>query len=116
MAEQTVTPTEVPRWVEQRQDSHWRDRFSHIYAAIRFAAEFHEGLSEVTLGMTSPEEGFRRYATTWFRLDQHYRRFVYHFQKSAQASLLGGLFERVENLYVNNYLVRLNDAWQEQVN
>jgi uncharacterized protein (TIGR02687 family) len=69
-----------------------------------------------TLSMTSLAEGFHRYSTTWFRLDQHYRRFIFHYQKSGQTSLLGDLFDRVENLYVNNFLLKLNDAWQEQVN
>jgi len=116
MAEQTVTPGEVLRWVQEREVSHWFDQFAHIYAAIRNAAEFFKGLSESTLGMTSLAEGFHRYSTTWFRLDQHYRRFIFHYQKSGQTSLLGVLFDRVENLYVNNFLLKLNDAWQEQVN
>lgn len=116
MAEQTVTPGEVLRWVQEREVSHWVDQFTHIYAAMRSAAEFFKGLSEATLGMTSLAEGFHRYSTTWFRLDQHYRRFIFHYQKSGQTSLLGDLFDRVENLYVNNFLLKLNDAWQEQVN
>jgi uncharacterized protein (TIGR02687 family) len=66
--------------------------------------------------MTSLAEGFHRYSTTWFRLDQNYRRFIFHYQKSGQTTLFGHLFERVENLYVNNFLLKLNDAWQEQVN
>lgn len=115
MAEQTATPAEVLRWVLERQNSHWHEQFEDVYEAIRFAAEFQKALAEVSLGMTSPAEGVQRYATTWFRLDQHYRRFIYHYRKSAQASLLGYLFERIENLYVNNYLVKLNDAWQEQI-
>ncbi|MBL0403841.1 BREX-1 system phosphatase PglZ type A [Microvirga aerilata] len=116
MAEQTVTPVEVLRWVQQRRNSHWYEKFKDIYDALRFAAEFTKGLSEVTLSMTSLAEGFSRYATTWFRLDQHYRRFIHHYQNSAQATLLGSVFERIENLYVNNFLVKLNDAWQEQIN
>lgn len=116
MAEQTATPGEVLRWVQERVTSHWYGQFTHIYDAIRCAAEFFKGLSEATLGMTSLAEGFHRYSTTWFRLDQHYRRFIFHYQKSGQTTLLGHLFERVENLYVNNFLLKLNDAWQEQVN
>jgi len=116
LAEQTATPSEVLRWVQERTSSHWYSQFRHVYDALRFAAEFMKGLSEATLGMTSLAEGFHRYASTWFRLDQQYRRFIHHYRTSGQTSLLGHLFDRVENLYVNNYLVKLNDAWQEQVN
>ncbi len=113
---QAVSPAEVLKWVRERRQSHWYAGYADIYQAIGFATEFQQALAEATLGMTSMAEGFHRYATSWFRLDQMYRKFIYHMQKSAQASLLGELSERVENLYVNNYLMPLNDAWQEQVN
>ena len=116
LGDQTLTPGEVMRWVKQRESSHWYATFENIYLAIRLASEFMQGLSEATLGMTSLQEGFQRYAASWYRLDQLYRRFIHHYQKSGQAGLLGHLFERVENLYVNNYLVKLNDAWQAQIN
>jgi uncharacterized protein (TIGR02687 family) len=116
IAAQTVSPAEVVKWVRQRRQSHWYPTYADIYLAIGFAVEFQQALAEATLGMTSMAEGFHRYATSWFRLDQLYRKFIYHMQKGAQASLLGALFDKVENLYVNSYLMPLNDAWQEQVN
>lgn len=115
IAAQTVSPAEVLKWVRARRQSHWYPVYADIYQAIGFATEFQQGLAGATLGMTSMAEGFHRYATSWFRLDQLYRKFIYHMQKGAQASLLGALFERVENLYVNTYLMPLNDAWQEQI-
>ena len=116
LSTQTVSPGDVLKWVRERKQSHWYDQFADIYLAISHATEFQQGLAIATLGMSSLAEGFRRYATTWFKLDQHYRKFIFHMQKSGQTSLLSELFKRVENLYVNNYLLRVNDAWQEQVN
>src|SRR5690606_27868317 len=34
---------------------------------------------------------------------------------AGQATLLGDLSDQIENHYVNSYLVRLNEAWQAQV-
>src|SRR3546814_20859256 len=67
------------------------------------------------LDMTSLADGVRKYAATWFGLDQRYRKFIYHWRESGQASLLGQLATRVENLYSTNYLTRLNDQWQQYV-
>ena len=50
-----------------------------------------------------------------FRLDQFYRKFNYHVSMSAQASLMAELSEKVENLYSNNYLLKLNDRRQSFV-
>jgi uncharacterized protein (TIGR02687 family) len=112
----TASHGDVVKWVRERRQSHWFTAYADIYEAITFAAEFQHELSRVNLGMTSMTEGFERYTSTWFRLDQYYRKFIFHMQKSAQATLLGDLFDQVEGLYVNSYLLRVNDAWQEQIN
>ncbi|TNC49326.1 BREX-1 system phosphatase PglZ type A [Rubellimicrobium rubrum] len=116
MSAKTLSPAEVVRWTRERRQSHWFDRYADLYQALTHAAELQRSLAEATLGMTSLAEGFRRYSSSWFRIDQHYRKFIHHMQKSAQPSLLGELFTQVENLYVNTYLLPLNDAWQDQVN
>lgn len=115
IATQTASWAEVQAIIKQRQASHWFDEFEHLYRAIGFAAEFLQAMTQVTLGMTSLAEGINRYSSTWYRIDQLYRKFVFHMQRSAQATLMAALFERVENLYVNNYLLKLNDAWQKHV-
>ena len=57
----------------------------------------------------------RRYAESWYRIDQLYRKFTYHVRMSGQASLMGTLSDQVENLYSNNYLLKLGDRFQALV-
>jgi len=115
MSTQSVSASEVLTWVRERRQSHWYPTFEDIYLAIGFATEFQQALAEANLGMISPADGVRRYVTSWYRLDQLYRKFTYHMQKSGQASLLGGLYESVENRYTNSFVLALNDAWQDQI-
>lgn len=115
VADKTLPHADVVTWIRQRRQGHWYDGFSNIYEAIGYAAEFQASLAQLNLGMTSLAEGVERYATNWFRIDQLYRKFIYHMQKSGQASLLSELFGQVENHYVNSYLLRLNEAWQSHV-
>ncbi|MEB8388417.1 BREX-1 system phosphatase PglZ type A [Rhodobacteraceae bacterium KMM 6894] len=115
MSSQTVTSAEVLKTVRERRQSHWYAIYRDVYEAIGYATEFQQALSEATLGMTSAAEGVKRYVTTWFKIDQLYRKFIYHMQKSGQASLLGALFESVENRYTTNFLQTVNDAWQDQI-
>ena len=112
---QTVAQADVLNWIRQRRQSHWYDSYRDLYEAIGFAAEFQQAMAQVTLGMTSLAEGVERYAKSWFRIDQLYRKFIWRMQKSGQATLMRELFEQVENHYVNSYLLRLNDAWQTHV-
>ncbi|MGI3745880.1 MAG: BREX-1 system phosphatase PglZ type A [Janthinobacterium lividum] len=111
----TVTAQEVEQWVRQRRQSHWFERFKHVYLALEHAAQFIQVLDITQLQMESLTDGVQKYVNQWFRLDQRYRKFVYHLRESGQASLLGELAMQVENLYGNNYLSRLNDRWQQHV-
>lgn len=111
----TVTAQEVEQWVRQRRQSHWFGRFKDVYLALEHAAQFIQVLDITQLQMESLTDGVQKYASQWFRLDQRYRKFVYHLRESGQASLLGELAMQVENLYGNNYLSRLNDRWQQHV-
>jgi uncharacterized protein (TIGR02687 family) len=116
MSTQTVSAANVLSWVRSRRQSHWYKTYEDIYQAISFATEFQQGLAEADLRMTSPAEGVKRYVTSWYRLDQLYRKFLYHLQRSGQASLLAELFDAVENRYANSFVLPVNDAWQDQVN
>lgn len=111
----TVTAQDVEQWVRQRRQSHWFERFKDVYLALEHAAQFIQVLDITQLQMESLTDGVQKYTSQWFRLDQRYRKFVYHLRESGQASLLGELAMQVENLYCNNYLSRLNDRWQQHV-
>ncbi|MCR9111162.1 BREX-1 system phosphatase PglZ type A [Marivita sp. XM-24bin2] len=115
MSTQTVSATDVLNWVRQQRQSHWYDTYADIYQAIGYATEFQQALAEANLGMSSLAEGVKRYATSWFRLDQLYRKFIYHYQRAGQSSLLGELFEAVENRYTNSFVRPMNDDWQDHL-
>jgi uncharacterized protein (TIGR02687 family) len=111
----TVTALEVEQWVRQRRQSHWFTHFEDVYLAVDHAAQFLQLLDVAQLEMTSLSDGVEKYAQSWYRLDQLYRKFVYHARESGQASLLEELNTQVENQYTNNFLVRLNDRWQQHI-
>ncbi|KKK51630.1 hypothetical protein LCGC14_3113040, partial [marine sediment metagenome] len=115
MSSQTVTAAELLKTVRERRQSHWYATYADVYEAIGYAIEFQQTLAAATLGMTSPAEGVKRYVTSWFKIDQLYRKFIFHMQKSGQSSLLGALFESAENRYTTSFLQTVNDAWQDQV-
>jgi uncharacterized protein (TIGR02687 family) len=115
MSTQTVSAPEVLTWVRERRQSHWYPKYEDIYQAISFATEFQQAMAEANLGMTSPAEGVKRYVTSWYKLDQLYRKFIYHMQKSSHVSLLADLYDSVENRYTNSFVLAVNDAWQDQI-
>ncbi len=112
VAVRTVSSGDVSLWVRQRRQGHWYVECRSLYEAIDYAAQFTHALSEAKLAMDSLAEGVQRYSSFWYKLDQLYRKFTYHVRMSGQASLMGALTEQIENLYSNNYLLKLGDRFQ----
>ena len=108
----TLSSGDVALLIRQRRQGHWYKEFANLYEAIDYAAQFLQALGEVNLEMDSLASGVDRYCRVWFRLDQLYRKFTYHVRMSGQASLMEMLTEQMENLYSNNYLLKLGDNFQ----
>lgn len=115
IADRTVSTGDVAIWVRQRRQGHWYGEFRHLYEALDCAAQFIAALGEAHLSLDSLTDGMTRYTRSWFRLDQLYRKFTYHVRASSQPTLMGNLSDQVENLYTNNFLLKLNDRWQALV-
>lgn len=112
VAARTASSGDVAIWVRQRRQGHWYREYRHLYEAVDYAAQFIYALGEAKLEMGSLVEGVQCYSRFWHQLDQLYRKFTYHVRMSGQASLMGSLTEQVENLYSNNFLLKLGDRFQ----
>jgi len=108
----TASSGEVANWVRQRRQGHWYREYRHLYEAVDYAAQFIHALVEATFAMESLLDGVQRYCHFWFQIDQLYRKFTFHVRMSGQASLMGTLTEQIENLYSNNFLLKLGDHFQ----
>ncbi|WP_299733362.1 BREX-1 system phosphatase PglZ type A [uncultured Endozoicomonas sp.] len=119
VTERSITSGELSNWVRQRRQSHWHDKYQHIYAAVDYAAQFMSKLDNSLLTMDANNEtmaeGIKKYTDQWCQLDQFYRKFIWHKRQSAEATLLNELNTQIENLYTNNYLLPVNNSWQAVV-
>jgi len=112
--ESTLTAGECANLIWRRRSTHWFNEFSDIYEALNYGSQFINDLHNADLQMESLADGIRKYQSTWFRLDQNYRKFIFHVRASRQP-LLDKLIERIEKLYSNNFLLTVNDNWQRFV-
>ena len=119
VASSTVSSGDVSLWVRQRRQGHWYREYWHLYEAVDYAAQFKEKLSVMDGQWSEPATEnwplatwVERYTQSWYQLDQLYRKFIYHVRMSGQASLMSHLTGQIENLYSNNYLLKLGDRFQ----
>ena len=112
VVQRTITPGDCANLIWRRRTTHWFGEISDIYDAVYYGSQFIAELDTADLRMESLVDGVRKYQKTWYRLDQYYRKFIYHFRASKQTTLLQKLNDQVENLYSNNYLLVVNDNLQ----
>lgn len=115
VSSRTVSSGEVALWVRQRRQARWYTKYRNLYEAIDFAAQLVHVLGEAKLALNTMDEGVERYRNCWYQLDQLYRKFTYHVRVSGTASLMASLTDQIENLYSNNYLLKLGDQFQAAV-
>jgi uncharacterized protein (TIGR02687 family) len=101
--------------IRNRSRSCWFERHQHGYKALEQAITFRGLLSKADLSVPSFEEGLQRYCNGWFRLDQAYRRCIFHARTYQQPTLFKPLREWLEAQYVNNVLLPLTNCWSDQV-
>jgi uncharacterized protein (TIGR02687 family) len=115
VSDRKVSSGDITLWVRARRQSHWYETYADIYQAIDYAAKFIATLDKTVLNVESLESGVQLYSNNWFNIDKLYRKYIYHMQASAQPTLLDKLTTTIENLYVNNYLLKLSDTWQTHI-
>lgn len=113
-----LSPAEARQRADGRTRLHWA-RYDHaiqsLYRALGIAAELVETLPKLDLTIESFEAGLEKYASTWWKADQLYRRFIFHLNESGQMALLEKLAGKIEGFYVNEFLSKLAQRWQEWV-
>ena len=111
--DRTMPSEQIETIIRQRIKSHWFGIYRHFYDCLEYAVEFFERLSSIKINMDCAETGIKNYTQTWFRVDQLYRKTIYHYRKSNNP-LLKPLIDQVEDYYSNNYLMELGDLWQHE--
>ena len=115
VVDRTISAGECAKIIWSRRSTHWFEQYASIYEAIHYGSQFIAELDQADLRMRSLPDGIQKYQSTWFRLDQDYRKFITCVRASNKPRLLEEIAALIENLYSNNYLLTLNDNWQEIV-
>ena len=111
----TISAADCANIVRARRTTFFYPRLENTYQAVDFASDFFDTLSKTSLEIAAPGDGFNCYVSQYYRLDQLYRKFVFHAGRSKEKDLLAPLQAEVEKFYSNQYLFKLGNLWQEKL-
>lgn len=114
--DQSVAPDRLGQVIKKRENKFWYREMEDLYQATGYGAELialvkkHGQTQYATF-----EDGVKDYAQNLYQVDQAYRKFIWHYRASAQNRILSELYQRIEKVYSNDWLLRYNDHWQQRV-
>ena len=106
---------EISNSIKERKTSFWFNKHEHGYLAIEYAICLADLIENAELELNSFDEGLQRYCNNWWKLDEAYRCFIFHSLSYGQSGLFKNLKEWVENNYVNNVLLNINNKFSDQI-
>jgi uncharacterized protein (TIGR02687 family) len=115
ISQRTLSAGECEDIIRIRRQSHWYNQFLHYYQALDHAAQFLHQLNEADLTIQSMNHGIQNYTQSWHRLDQRYRNYIFHLRKAQKPGLLAPISQAVEDHYTTNFLLKVNNNWQQIV-
>jgi uncharacterized protein (TIGR02687 family) len=115
----TLPTGDIEAYINKRLNTKWAKKdlkLQNMYLALMYAARF-LGMfeQENRFEVYSPEQGVEQYVKSRYKIDLYYRKFIYHLKKSEHVGEMAELLHQVEDRYSNNYLLQMNDHWQQQL-
>lgn len=111
----TLSAQAIHNLLDQRGNRFWYAEFASIYDGLRHGLNFLDTLKRLRLEMVSLADGIEKYVTSFYKIDQYYRQFVLAMQQSGNATFLQKLGQEIERKYTNQFLLPLNDEWQQHL-
>lgn len=111
---QSISLDEFEEYLNKRRDSFWFDKYKNIYKTFKYALKLLDSVSDFEANIDSFDDGIAKYASSWYRIDYFYRNFAYYFNQAEHSEIVKPL-SFLEDVYLNDYLRKLNDKWQKFV-
>jgi len=115
VADRTINTRDCRDIISRRRRGYWFGRFEKRYDAALECLSFFQVLNDVTLNIDTFDDGIKRYSSSWFRVDRHYRKALYALRKVDNDTIIQKLTDDIRKAYLNKYLVRINDDWQKVI-
>ena len=112
---QSATKDEIVAICNTREHTFWYNKYLNIYKAFTSAIKMISLVNNSNFEISDFDKGIVAYSSSFSKIDYYYRKYIEHSNKSEHPQILKELGERVENIYLNDYLRVLNDTWQLHV-
>lgn len=112
----TISSDRFYNIIKNRENKFWFKYYKDVYRALENAFELIQTVANLNVEYNSVEEGINFYAKLGYMIDFKYRKFYYHYRNSNNAGVINHLIEKVENVYINDWLFKYANKFQKELN
>lgn len=114
--ENSISLSNLDKIIKKRENKFWYNEFEAFYNCISYASKFIDKVNKnSTPKNQSFDEGIKYYSENLYELDFLYRKFVWSYRQTKQNRILENLLNRVEKIYANDWLLKYNNNWQQEI-
>lgn len=116
-----ISSDNIESTVKQRQNKFWFKfsetyKLSAYYACVLYAMKLIHAVKSVQEGAYATlKTGVQAYTSNLFFIDQYYRKFLLNYKKTNKTGAIVSLYEKIEKVYSNDWLLSYNDRWQQLI-
>ncbi|HZK07234.1 MAG TPA: BREX-1 system phosphatase PglZ type A [Bacteroidales bacterium] len=113
---ETILPDQLNKMIKKRENKYWYPRHKQFYYCLEHAGAMIDLVRKIkSFSFPSIESGVADYKDQFFLIDYHYRKFIHAYRKISQNRIISKLSDKVEKVYSNDWLLSLNDSWQQTI-
>ena len=111
---ENIAFSKVQDVVKERENKYWFNELKECYAALYHASSMLDNIRlHQDVRFATIEEGATEYVNQLYSIDYSYRKFIVNYRKTPYQKVLNELYKKVQKVYVNDWLLRFNDNWQQ---
>ena len=102
--------------IKRRSRTFWFREYEYHYACLKNASKILDLIPKHREAIFSTiDSGITDYAENLFKVDQVYRKFIWAYLKTDQERCFRNLYEKIEKIYSNDWLLTIGNRWQSSV-
>ena len=111
-----ISSDKVQKIIKGRENKYWYSESKFLYKSLGYGSTL-IGLirKHSSTTYTNFTAGVESYSSSLYQVDQAYRKFIWSYRKTKQNKILSDLFEKIEKVYSNDWLLNYNNNWQKIV-
>ncbi|MFC6225641.1 BREX-1 system phosphatase PglZ type A [Hymenobacter artigasi] len=110
-----IPPERVTRVVKERSNRFFYPDYQSFYEALSYAAQLLETVAAPLPAWSNPAAALEWYTSTGYLPDRYYRHFIHSLRAAHQNNVLAPLAQRVEKVYLNDWVLPVAQRWQLQL-